>query len=87
LSGGEAGENHSMSEKASESIDRLIQLEHDVRRLNDEVAVLRAIVDPDDVCAAEEKRRNPVTNDQLRIWAQQSVIPDGLAERSEEKPW
>jgi len=49
--------------------------------------MLRKIVDPDDIRAVEKMRRNPVTNEQLRIWAQQSAIPEGLAEQPEEKPW
>ena len=76
-----------MSEVAFDFSSRLYQLEREVRRLSDEVAVLRTLVDPDDVRAVEEMRANPVTNDQLRIWAQQSVIPEGLANQPEEKPW
>lgn len=76
-----------MSDAALDLSGRVFQLEREVRRLSDEVAMLRTIVDPDDVRAVGEMRRNPVTNDQLRIWARQSVIPDGLAEQPEEKPW
>jgi hypothetical protein len=76
-----------MSDAAVDLSVRVFQLERDVRRLSDEVALLRTLVDPDDVRAAEEMRRQPVTNEQLRAWAQQSTIPDGLADQAEEKPW
>ncbi len=76
-----------MSNAAVDLSVRVFQLERDVRRLSDEVAMLRSLVDPDDVRAAEEMRRRPVTNEQLRAWAQQSTIPDGLADQPEDKPW
>lgn len=76
-----------MSAAASELSDRVVQLEHEVRRLSEEVAMLRTLIDPADVRALEKMRRNPVTNEQLRIWANSSAIPGGLDEQPEEKPW
>jgi hypothetical protein len=76
-----------MSDTAVDLNVRVVRLERDLQRLSDEVAMLRSLVDPDDVRALEEMRRKPVTNEQLRVWVQQSTIPDGLADQPEEKPW
>lgn len=76
-----------MSDVAPDLTGRVFQLERAVARLSDEVAVLRALVDPDDIRAVEEMQRHPVTNEQLREWARHSVIPDGLGDQPEEKPW
>jgi hypothetical protein len=76
-----------MSDAAIDLSGRVIQLEREVQRLSDEVAVLRVLIDPEDIRALEKMRRNPVTNEQLRAWAQNSVIPDGLDDQPEEKPW
>jgi hypothetical protein len=76
-----------MSDVTTDLSGRVFQLERAVARLSDEVAVLRALVDPDDTRAVEEMRRNPVTNAQLREWARHSVIPNGLGDQPEEKPW
>jgi hypothetical protein len=76
-----------MSDIALDLDSRVAQLEREVRRLSDEVVVLRTLVDPDDIRAAAEMRRNPVTNEPLRAWSERSVIPDKLADLPEEKPW
>jgi hypothetical protein len=76
-----------MSDAAIDLSGRVIQLEREVQRLSDEVAVLRVLIDPEDIRALEKMRRNPVTNEQLRAWAQNSVIPQGLDQQPEEKLW
>jgi hypothetical protein len=76
-----------MSAAGAELNERVVQLEREVKRLSDELAILRKLIDPDDVRALERMRRNPVTNEQLRTWAKNSIIPEGLDEQPEEKPW
>ena len=75
-----------MSDVTTDLSGRVFQLERAVARLSDEVAVLRALVDPDDTRAVEEMRRNPVTNAQLREWRDIQSSPTGLATNPKKNP-
>ncbi len=68
-----------MTDVAPDLSGWVLQLERTVVRLADEVAALRALVDPDGIRAAEEMRWNPVTNGQLRDWRDIRSSPTGLA--------
>jgi hypothetical protein len=67
--------------------ERLFRLQLDFARLKEQVAMLECLVDPEEIAAAKRLRQRRVTNEQLRKWSQEQVIPSGLAEVEEERPW
>jgi hypothetical protein len=66
---------------------RLVELELEVRNLKQQVEMLMCLVDPQDVRAATELQLRSPSNEQLRLWSQSPIIPSGLAEQQEERPW
>lgn len=66
---------------------RLIELEREVHNLKQQVETLMCLVDLRDVRAAAELKTKSPSNAQLRLWSQSPVIPSGLVEQQEERPW
>lgn len=65
----------------------IVRLQEQVARLEEQVAVLEGLVDPVELAAAQRLRSRHLTNEQLRNWSHDQIIPAGAADAQEERPW
>ncbi len=65
----------------------IIQLQQEVERLKEQVAVLERLFDNEELLAAHRLRNGGINNEQLKIWSERQIIPPNIAEVQEERPW